>query len=199
MPVTKTDNSHLREKVNLRVAFCPAHPVRVLDCFAGDGTVWEGVFRVAGRTGDKRLPIDTRDDIGFHLPGNNLAWLQSIDLSRFDMIDLDAYGVPIDQLDIIFSRGFRGVVFVTFIQTLYGRIPNSLLLDIGFSSEQIEKAPSLFGHRGFDYFLQWLALRGIRHVMHVSLKRKHYLAFSCADLLLADLDSPRGGSFANRV
>lgn len=185
----KTANSYLAAKVHLRASLLPSKPVSILDCFAGDGTVWAGVFRLTGRMDDKRLPIDIRDDIGFHLPGDNLGWLKSIDLSRFSVVDLDAYGVPVTQLDVIFERQFRGIVFVTFIQSLYGQIPHKMLLDIGFSGAQIEKSPTLFGRRGWEYFLQWLALRGVREVTHVSLRRKHYLAFTCAERSLAGSDS----------
>lgn len=116
-------------------------------------------------------------EIGFRLPGDNMAWLVEMDLSRFDVIDLDAYGVPYEQLSLLFERGYRGVVFVTLIQSLWGRMPNDLLLEIGFTEAMIEKAPSLVGIRGFQYFMEWLASKGIETIYRRSHARKHYFCF----------------------
>lgn len=177
MPETKTDNSYERDKAALRVSMLPDGEVSVLDCYAGRGVVWKAVEKLSGRK-IKRLPIDIRaDDIGFHLPGSNVGWLKSIDLRKYTIVDLDAYGVPYEQLQILFDRRYSGLVFVTFIQSVMGRMPSGLLESVGFSRTQIEKAPTLLGHRGWQYFLQYLALNGVSQITHRSAKRKHYLGF----------------------
>lgn len=177
MAQTKTDNDYLRDKVDLRIENLPDGDLRVLDCFGGRGVVWRAVKELTGRKATV-TPIDIRDDIGFHLHGDNSTFLKSLDLSRYNAIDLDAYGVPADQLKILFERQYRGVVFVTFIQSVYGIMPYTLLKDLGFTEAMINKSPTLFGKRGWEYFKQWLALKGVTEIVHRSTSRKHYLSFT---------------------
>jgi hypothetical protein len=175
---TKTNNSYLADKVALRVAHLPDREVlRVMDCYAGSGVVWSAVKKLTGRR-IAVLPIDISADVdGFHLAGDNKQYLETMDLSRFDVIDLDAYGVPYDQLKIVLDRGFHGTVFVTFIQSVFGTLPNTLLVDLGFSLPMIEKSPALFGARGWQYFCEWMALRGVTSFWHRHHARKHYIGF----------------------
>lgn len=173
----KTDNSYLADKVGLRVKHLPKRgTITVLDCYAGSGRIWRGVKRRTGR--EIRVLAMDKKNVGYHLPGDNSAWLESLDLSVFNIIDLDAYGVPYDQLKIIFNRGYRGIIFVTFIQSLWGIMPKGMLIDVGFSNEQIEKAPTLCNHRGWQYFMEWLSLHGVQKIYHRSHTRKHYFCFT---------------------
>lgn len=180
----KTNNSFLGNKIALRLGNLPENPV-VLDCFGGSGLIWEGIEKETGKR-IKRIGIDKKDyQTGFFLDGNNLAFLRTINLDGFNVVDLDAYGVPYQQLKILFERGYRGTVFVTFIQSLYGQMPKDLLNDVGFTDEMQEKCPTLFGKRGWQYFLEWLALNGVREITHRSNNRKHYLIF------MADGNNPK--------
>lgn len=197
--MVQTNNSHLADKVALRAGHLPDVPiVRVLDCFGGEGKVWAAVKRLTGRR-IVTLPIEIKDYEAseFHLPGDNRAYLSSLDLSKFNVIDLDAYGVPFEQLEMVFNGNYRGVVFVTFIQSIMGRLPNSLLTSVGFTDEMIKKCPTLFGKSGFKYFLEYLGLRGVKRIWHRSHARKHYIGFNCADLSSMDYSSQRGGSLAS--
>lgn len=175
----KTDNTYFSDKVHLRAAHLPDGPVSVLDCFAGKGLVWRAVRELTGRE-ITTLPIDIRDTGGFRLPGDNRTYLETIDLGRFNVVDIDAYGAPYDQLKIIFDRKYQGVVFVTFTRGKYVSANRSLLVDIGFTRTMIKRCPTLFGKKGWAYFKQCLALRGVRQIYHrskVSKVDKHYLAF----------------------
>src|SRR5690606_28029551 len=96
--------------------------VRVLDCFAGKGIVWECVRRLTGRA-ISTLPIDKRTDLSsFYLHGNNSDFLATLDLSRFNVIDLDAYGTPYEQIRLLIKRQYVGTVFVTFIASRRGGV-----------------------------------------------------------------------------
>ncbi len=192
----KTNNSFLADKVALRSRNIPAGPVRVLDCFAGSGLIWAAVKRKTGRN-ITVLPIDKLGYGGFYLPGDNSTFLAGLDLRKFDVIDLDSYGVPFEQLDIIHKRGFTGTLFVTFIQTSYGAITNGLLESVGFTENQIVKAPSLFAKRGWKYFLELLALWGVTEIRHRSHARKHYLAFKVS--WVGTLSNRFSGSRSNRT
>jgi len=174
----KTDNSYLADKVGLRAEHLPAgHTITVLDCFAGSGRIWRAVKRRHPKKDIRILAMDKKN-IGFHLPGDNLAWLKSMDLSKFNVIDLDAYGVPYEQLKIILDRGYKGIVFVTFIQSVFVKMPSGLLHDVGFTDAMIDKAPALLNARGFDRFAEWLAGYGVKSMFHRSHARKHYICFS---------------------
>ena len=97
MPTTKTANSFLADKVALRLAHLPEQKtVRVLDCFAGRGTIWAAVRKLAPERDIRVLPIEIQpeEDTLFSLPGDNSRFLETLDLNRFDVIDLDPYGTP---------------------------------------------------------------------------------------------------------
>jgi hypothetical protein len=176
----KTDNSYLRDKVDLRINHLPAGEVRVLDCYSGKGLIWAAVKEVSGRK-IHTLPIDQRKDkLDFHLHGDNLEYLETLDLAPFNVVDLDAYGVPFAQIDCLVRRKYKGVVFVTAIQSVMGNLPWGMLEKIGFTRAQIEKAPILFARRGWEFFLQYLAQIGVKKISHRSHNRKHYLAMVLA-------------------
>jgi len=200
--IKKTDNTYLADKVALRLGHLPGkHVIRVLDCYAGKGTIWRAVRELAG---SKRkilvLPIEIKkdEDLLFHLPGDNERFLETLDLTRFDVIDLDAYGVPYDQLRIIFRREFRGWVFVTFIQAVFVQMPYGLLSEIGIPEQMVKISPALLGKRGWKYFLEYLAKMGVRTVWIRQHQNKHYLAFNCAAPAAEHSDSPEGETLANR-
>ena len=177
---TKTANTYLADKVALRVEHLPeGSPLFVLDAYAGRGVVWEAVKKLTGRD-IRTLPVDKDLGAFFGLWGDNRIYLESLDLARFDAIDLDAYGVPYEQLSILFRRGYAGWVFVTFIQSdynPYGGTPHQLLHEIGVSQMMIDKSPLLFGRRAYQYFLEWMGWHGVETIWHRGHIRKHYLAF----------------------
>ena len=178
--IKKTDNHYTGDKVALRSRYIPQKltELNVLDCYGGHGIIWRAVER---KTGYKinRTAIDKRGDIDyFHLHGDNEKILAGMNLNKFDVIDLDAYGVAYGQLKQVFKNTEKPtIIFVTMIQTMMGRIPSELLKEIGFSDVQIKKSPSLLGKRGWQYFLNWLAENGVKKIVHRSKNRKHYLVF----------------------
>ena len=180
----KTDNGYLSDKVRLRVDNSPwpsdsETPLRVLDLFGGHGVVWGCVERITGKK-VMRTAVDERHDLAcFHVHGDNRKVMSGMDLSRYDVIDVDAYGIPADQLRDIFNRKFKGTVFFTAIQTMNGALPISMLVDLGFPRKITTKAPSLPARRGWKLVCQWLALQGVRTLVHRSdaKRRKHYACF----------------------
>lgn len=176
MGQTKTDNSYLPDKAALRANHLPDGDVRVIDCYGGKGLVWAAVARLSGRR-ISRLPIDIKNDVGFALAGDNIQFLNTIDLNRFNCVDLDAYGVPAEQLKILSARQYTGWVYVTFIQTLYGMIPYSVYETCGVTKEMVKKSPTLFSRRGWEWFREFLARLGVERIYHRSASRKHYMAF----------------------
>ena len=196
--MVQTNNSYLSDKVALRMNHIPdKERLRVLDCYGGEGKIWTAVKKLTGRK-ITVLPIEIKEynNASFHLPGDNRSYLQTLDLSKFDVIDLDAYGTPIEQLETLFERNYKGVVFVTFIQSIMGMLPYVLLRAVGFTDEMVKKCPTLFGKSGWKYFCEYLSLRGVKTIWHRYHARKHYIGFSCAGQSSAGCDNQQGGSLA---
>lgn len=135
-------------------------PVRVLDAYAGDGEIWRWVRRWRPDVAVTSIEKDPSRGHGA-IRADNRRVLKAMDLSRFDVLDLDAWGQPTDQLGIAHDRGFDGVVFWTFIAT-YPRGSHLLLDAAGIPREWVKLAPTtMFGQGGvFDLWVQFLAIRG---------------------------------------
>ena len=174
----KTDNAYLQDKVNLRSRHIP-DPAVVLDCFAGEGIIWKMVKEMNPTKNIRTLAIEKeKKKGGFHLVGDNTRFLSALDLSVYNVIDLDSYGVPYDQLKILFNRNYHGLVFFTFIQSFAGQLPWGMLEEIGFNRTMIEKSPVLCSRNGWPKFKEYLAIKGVTEVNFINHERKYYGYFS---------------------
>lgn len=160
------DNSHFAEKVNLRISNLPDLPeIKVLDMYSGTGRIWDAITRKSGRKIDV-LGIEKKKVPGrIYLTGDNRKF--DFDFRQFDVVDLDAYGVPYDLLARIFERkGADLVVFVTFITGNWGNFPRSFLHDLGYPPKMVKKIPTLFRRDHKNKLFSWLADRGVRRVKY---------------------------------
>lgn len=124
------------------------------------------------------VSIDRDRKKGSLLKGDNIKFLQNLNLNLYDIIDLDAYGVPFQQLKMILPRLEPSHhIFVTFIQTIYGRIPMGMLIELGYTKRMVKKCPILFCLDGLEKFKRWISLYGIDRISAISIGRKHYLFF----------------------
>ncbi len=178
----KTDNSFFMAKVNLRMNHLPdKEEISVLDAFGGEGLIWDHIEAHSGKK-IRLLRIDQRNDLkGIYLHGDNRKFISSLALGQFDILDLDAYGVCFDMLDYVitfdsFSKAHHRV-FLTFIQSQYGRLPQKMLLRLGYSMPMINKIPTLFSRDGIEQLKDYLGLMGIGSVYLKSFATKHYLFF----------------------
>jgi hypothetical protein len=174
-----TDNSFLRQKVQLRVDNLPdKDPVMVLDMYAGYGRVWDQVRKITGRDIEV-LGIEKKKITGkIYLQGDNTKY--DLDYDQFDVIDLDAYGVPFTQIEQIMKRTRKElIIFVTFIQSQWGVLPRGLLKALGYTPAMIKKIPTMFNRNGQQKLLQYLGSHGIKSVKiyHTADLRKNYLCF----------------------
>ena len=180
MPDTKkTENSYFDAKVQLRIRNLPKRPgLKVLDLFSADGSIWNEIKR---RTNRNMVVVRVERKPGrrgVYLRGDNLKFLDAIGLDQFQVIDLDAYGVPFKQLEKVFDLNPTKVtVFVTFIQSLYGQLPRGMLEYCGVTEKMVKKCPSLFMRDGFERFKEYLARKGVTEIQHFSVGKKHYLTF----------------------
>jgi hypothetical protein len=174
----QTDNSYLEDKIKLRLNLLPdKKEIKVIDAYSGKGTIWKNIQnRVDKKINTLKIDKEKKQN-DFMLLGDNEKFLASLDLDKFDVIDLDAYGVPYEQLKIIFDKNYKGIVFVTFIRSIMGRLPNDFLLDCGYTLGMINKCPTLFGRKGWTLFKNWLSLHGVKKINYRFHARKYYLSF----------------------
>lgn len=182
MSSLKTNNSHLEAKITLRLNHLPeGNPLYVLDAFCGEGLIWREVVRRSGR--DIRiLSIDHDQGTAADIVCDNLKVLSGLNLDKYDVIDLDAYGCPFAQMQILFNHKYNGTVFVTYIQTMYGRLPNGILRQAGYTTAMLSKAQTLFSKRPIEVLESYLANHNILSYTIKSLDRKHYLCFNVKNL-----------------
>lgn len=176
----QTDNSKLIEKVDLRMDIInriDKDEISILDAFGGNGVVWDFIQR-GTRKRLKVLRIDQKDDRkGIYLVGDNVKFLQTLDLSQFDIIDLDAYGVPFEQLNILFDRNYKGNVVCTVIQRGKGGLSYQFLEELGYTKAMLKKIHTLFSKNPLEKLLGWLNTRGIKEVYGYFFYRTYYFAF----------------------
>lgn len=175
----QTDNSYLEDKIKLRLNNIPKKEIlNVCDAYSGSGTIWSNIRKkYSGKINLIKLDKEEKSD-DFVFIGDNEKFLSAMDLSKFDVIDLDAYGIPYEQLKIIFDKKFKGMVFVTFIQTMQGGLPHGFLIDLGYTKKMIIKCPTLFAKNGFEKLLNWLVINGIKKIKFRKHARKNYIAFN---------------------
>lgn len=103
--LTKTDNSFLQDKIALRINNLPKQDkLKVLDCYAGDNIIWNNIKRIISNREINILKIEQKSKSGIYLKGDNIKYLKTIKINEFDIIDLDAYGIPYKQLNIILPQ-----------------------------------------------------------------------------------------------
>lgn len=164
------------------MAHLPDMPlIRVLDAFHGEGLIWD---YIKARTSKKTeiTAIDKKPaSSDFVLFGDNKKFFPSISLEKFDVIDLDAYGIPFDQLEYIFDYDHRKkihhTIFLTFIQSIYGRLPIGMLQRLGYSEKMIKKIPVLFDRNGIEKLKAYLAQMGISKIFMKNRGKKYYIFF----------------------
>jgi len=179
---TKTDHSYFDYKLRVRLQNLPAKKCfSVLDCFCGAGSLWQSVQARRPDLKINVLSIDKKmDRRRLHLIGDNIKFLASLDLTKFDAIDLDAYGVPYAQLSFCLGQKLRpGTVFyVTLALARKQSLPKQLLYELGYSEAMINKCKTLCSRPALEKFKRFLAGRGVRRISYYAADgRKFYLCF----------------------
>lgn len=179
MSMPQKDNSASASKRALRDdavrEVCGNTPPRVLDAFAGYGLMWRDV-RTAKYLGFEK---DKKKRTPGVMNVDNLKMLASLDLSEFDVIDLDSYGVPEKQLAAIFDNGtyrIGSAIVYTFIETAQKRMPSILARNIG--CEDINNAAPMLAanlcEESFYDYLRRFAEKRREITIIANASRKHY-------------------------
>lgn len=157
----KTDNANISHKVNLRrMATKDLKELRVLDCFAGENRIWRN-FKC-----EKYYGIEKVKGKGVNLNADNERVLKSLDLSEFNVIDCDSYGIPVAVLFDIFENPTlkKGTIIIyTCIGNAMSMLPKKIVQSFGMQ-KMYSKVKSLFNKKGHDFFYGFLYKYGIRTV-----------------------------------
>lgn len=169
---TKTDNTNVNHKVYLRrIATKGLRSVDVLDIFAGKGEIW------------KRFNPDTYHGIEIEkgknpnaIIGDNRAVIPKLDLSKYNVIDCDSYGVPATQIKLLYENETlrKGTVIVyTCISNKVSTVPKTLQEYAGFDGQMYEKAQTLFNGWSTELFFDYLAHIGVKSVFEYEEPPRH--------------------------
>ncbi len=184
MKKLKTDNSFLYGKIALRIeAIKQFEEIKVLDCFGGKGVIWDKIKEINKKQKIEIVSLEIEKGKNKKaIEGDNLKLLPSIDLSEFNIIDIDAYGSPFKQLDIVLNNNTlkKGTIFfITDIQIMQGGVPHKLLLNGNITTEMIKKIPSLFYKKSFLIMKDYLNKKGVEKIrIYNPQTRKKYYSFT---------------------
>jgi hypothetical protein len=178
----QTDNSAMTDKIDLRIeAIKGLDKISVLDAFHGEGHLWRGVERKIGKR-IRVIGIEHEHGKGTgSIWGENSKVIPSLDLSQFNVIDLDAYGIPAEQIELVFANKTLQsgtVIFYTFIPTNRGILPRCMTRRLGYSDRMVEKCPTLFVKEPFLKWCRFLGVFGVTELFDIDLyiknNTKHY-------------------------
>lgn len=135
MTKVETENSHLRAKVRLRIECLDRLSLDtyyVLDAYAGKGLVWKEIKRQRPDLNITVLGIEKKkySDPSV-IMGDNRKAMKGMDLTQFDLIDLDAFGVPWEQLALCAKQAPFVPVVLTHISITLGQVPKGILKQVG--------------------------------------------------------------------
>ena len=171
---TKTDNKSIANKIFIRKeAIKDLKEVRVLDLFAGRNVLWNNIET------DKYYGIDLEQNKGKNLTADTRKVFNSLDLSQFNVIDCDSYGIPYDIYQKILTRTDvkKGtIVLYTAIAYEFTGLQNDIKEFFGFD-KFYSKAPTLFNKKAIEFFYELLSLHGVDEVNFYSVHDpidKHY-------------------------
>ncbi len=174
LQATKTDNKSIANKIFIRrEAIKNLKVVKVIDLFAGRNVLWNNIKT------DKYFGIDIENNKGTNLTADTRKVFDALNISEFNVIDCDSYGIAFDLYKKILNNDKikKGtIVLYTLITNEFTKIQNEAKREFNFKSFY-NKAPSLFNARAIEFFYEFLAKNGIKEVNYYAIRDnfdKHY-------------------------
>lgn len=172
--VTKTDNKSIANKVFLRrKATEHLENLRVLDLFAGKNVLWSGIDKA------RYYGVELEPNKGANLNADANLVIDSLDLSDFNVIDCDSFGLPFEIFrKILENKQVKSgmVILYTAITNIFTQLPKECIQNLGIA-EMYKQAPSLFNANALMYFYDMLANLGVDEVHYYEVidgYTKHY-------------------------
>lgn len=169
---TKTDNAHIESKIHLRqLATKGLKELRVLDCFAGENKLWESFDK------KRYFGIEKVKDKGNNLYQDNLRVIKSLDLSQFNVIDLDSYGIPANQIAELYNnstlkKGSTVIIYTCITSKMSGL--NKTILKMFNMQKMYKKSKVLLNAHAKELFYAMLYNYGVKKVYEYSIEENSY-------------------------
>lgn len=167
----KTDNANIAHKVQLRrEATEGLKSLRVLDLFAGNNVLWSNFDC------ERYYGIEIVKGKGKNLNADNVKVIASLDLSKFNVIDCDSYGIPFKQIEQIFKNPTLAdgtVIIYTAIGNAMSSLSKVALESFGIY-HLYKKCKVLFNKKSSEFFYAWLASCGVSQVREYEEESKSF-------------------------
>jgi hypothetical protein len=169
----KTDNACVADKIRLRqMATEGLKEIKVLDLFAGNNVLW-GNFKLA-----KYYGIEMVKDKGKNLHADNMRVIPSLDLSEFNVIDCDSYGMPMPQIEALISNSTLQsgtIILYTAISNKMSQLTRRMKTYFGLN-EMYKNAQTLFNGYAHAYFYEYLRRKlGVKKVVEFEKKGESFV------------------------
>ena len=177
---TNNDKKIIEAKIQLRLMSLPKNQnqVSILECFAGEGILWNEVKKRTKKQ-LKILSIDKNNYQKISLKGDNIRFLKSLDLTKYQIIDLDAWGCPANQLQVLFEKKYKGIVICSFVQPKLRAINKIVQLNSGYTNKMIKEASFLCRKNGLEQMLFFIKTKfKVNKVKIANYKQKYYFYFT---------------------
>lgn len=166
----ETDNDRLDLKLKIRnkaLNETNLNTVSVLDVFAGENLIWDKLGY------DKYQGIEIEKGKGKNnIYGDNINILPTLNLSAYNVIDLDSYGIPFPQAEIILNSKLikKGtIVMYTAISNSISNLNKSCVKYYGLEDIYSQNRSMLNGY-GLNMFYGMLFDKGITKVHEYSIE-----------------------------
>jgi len=156
-----TDNTAINNKIRLReLSIRGLKEIKVLDLFAGENKLWSNIKT------NRYFGVELSKDKGKNLYANNLKVIPSLDLSQFNVIDCDSYGVPYEQVEALYKNKTlqKGTVIIyTCISSPISAINKKCTQDFNLD-KMYKKSKVLINKLSMPLFFEMLRLKGVKKV-----------------------------------
>ncbi len=162
-----TDNTGIENKILLRkLCVEDLEEVNVLDLFAGENKIWANIET------KKYYGIEMQKGKGKNLHADNLKVIPSLDLSKFNVIDCDSYGIPYRQIEEIYKnptlqKGTK-IIYTSISSPLSG-ISKKCLIENNLY-EMYKKNKVLLNKLALPLFYEMLRKQGVKKVTEYEIK-----------------------------
>jgi len=171
-------SSHFSEKVRLRVdaiSGIKTPTIKVLDAFHAEGDMWKSVRKQVNQeiivTGIELDKIKKSSD--FVIKGDNKKILGVIDLSVYDVIDLDAYTSPYEQIKVVHgNKTLKKGTVIIYTKIMNGWLFSKKLIEEIIPKAMIKKIPTFFSKFRDDAFSSFLFNLGVKEVKGYKITEK---------------------------
>jgi hypothetical protein len=176
--VTKTDNKSVANKVFLRrkaTEYLPS--LRVLDLYAGKNICWRSIDK------ERYYGVELKEGKGKNLYADAKTIINSLDLSAYNVIDVDSYELPFEVCEnLLKSDKVKSgtIIIYTAITNVFTQLSKTCIERLGIT-DMYKIAPSLFNLNALEYFYDMLASHGVNEVNYYEVKDKfikHYGYFT---------------------